>query len=103
MAANTKARSDAIQAAARTLLIERQIDIKQQVAFRPLAQELAKRVDCHYDTAKRHVAAAVRRARGELAAQWGGAREGAGYPRGVPRKKTEHSQPELEEQHGSTS
>jgi hypothetical protein len=81
VAPNTKERSDAIQAAARALLVEREIDIKQQVLFRPLAQELVKRADCHYDTAKRHIAKAVRRARGEMAAQWGGAREGAGRPK----------------------
>lgn len=76
---NTKAHSDAIQEAARSLLIEYQIDITQQVIIPPLAKELARRMSCHPDTAKQHIARAVRRARGEEAARsWGGVRPGAG-------------------------
>lgn len=77
---NTKARSEEIQAAARALLVARGVDITQQVA-RPLVKALAEQTGCHIDTAKRHVAAAIRRARGEQARAWGGARPGAGRPK----------------------
>ncbi len=82
MASNTKERSEAIQEAARALLDEQQIDVTAQVVIRPLAKLLAARMDCHYDTAKRHVATAIRCARGEFSSrQWGGSRGGGRPPR----------------------
>lgn len=78
MRVNKKDRSDAIQEAARRLLEERQIDITQQVIIPPLAKGLAQQMNCHIDTAKRHIARAVRLARGEVAHEgtWGGVRRG---------------------------
>ena len=82
---NTRERSAAIQAAARALLAARGVDVTKQVDYRPLAKELSEQTECHYDTAKRHIGTAVRRARGEASAArgWGGAREGAGRPKDV--------------------
>lgn len=81
-APNTRARSQAIQDAARALLVERQINITQRVDIRALAKDFSAAFGCHYDTAKRHLAQAVRLARGEAprATDWGGQREGAGRP-----------------------
>lgn len=81
MALNTRERSNELQAAARALIQARGVDITRQVAIRPLAQILATEAGCHYDTAKRHIAKAVRLARGEHSAAWGGARPGSGRPK----------------------
>lgn len=84
---NTKARSLEIYAAAVDLVGP--IDASEAVEIRPLAHKLAKQVNCHYDTAKRHIVKAIRRKRGELVKlhqDWGGSRKGAGYPKGEPRK-----------------
>src|SRR5579859_1296512 len=62
---NSKARSIALQQAARDLLVERGIDVRQQVDLQPLARALAQAQHCQMATAMRHVAQAVRRARGE--------------------------------------
>lgn len=88
MAANTKARSEEIQQAARRLLESRKIDLTQQnldVAIqRDLAQQLASQASCHLNTAKRNIAAAAQYLRGErTATQWGGRRPGAGNPEWV--------------------
>lgn len=81
MAANTKARAEEIQEAAKTILVTHDIDVTKQVALLPLAKELMQQTGCEISTAKRHVAKAVRRARGVLSeARWGGARPGAGRP-----------------------
>lgn len=76
--ANNKARSDAIQHAARALLAASQADITQQVDLSPLAAMLVQQTGCHPDTAKRHIARAVRLARGEGTHDrtWGGVRRG---------------------------
>lgn len=86
---NTKARSEAIQQAAADLLVEMGVDVTEAVPVRPLAKILEERNICHYTTGRIHIAKAVRRARGEMVKQhegWGGARDGAGYPAGEPRK-----------------
>ena len=75
---NTRERSDAIQTAARALLEARAVDITKQVDIAALVPALVEQTQCHADTAKRHIAKAVRRARGEAAATWGGARPGSG-------------------------
>lgn len=81
-APNTKARSLALQNAAKQLIEEQRVDVTQQVVFLPLAKLLMAQEHCGIDTAKRHIATAVRRARGELSyAQWGGYRPGAGRPK----------------------
>jgi hypothetical protein len=82
MALNNRERSDAIQAAARALLEERQVDIEQPVPYRELAPILVVRIKCDISTAKRHIVKAARIMRGELVASWGGKREGAGRPKG---------------------
>lgn len=80
----SKARSDAIQEAAHRLLDEYQIDITRQVIILPLARDLAQRINCHIDTAKRHISRAIRYARGEETARvWGGPRPGAGKPKEI--------------------
>ena len=85
---NTKARSQEIQEAAADLLVEMNIDVTKAVEIRPLAKILASRVYCHYNIAKNHIAKAVRRVRGELVeTEWGGARQGSGFPKGQNRKK----------------
>lgn len=81
MAVNTKARSEELQEAARTLLVTHEVDVNNQVALLPLAKDLMRLTGCEISTAKRHIAKAVRRARGVLSdAQWGGSRPGAGRP-----------------------
>ncbi len=87
---NNKARHLEILAAAHALLEEQNVDVTEGVEIRPLAKELVKRGICEYSTAKRNIAKAVRQKRGKLvmdAGGWGGAREGAGYPKGQPRKQ----------------
>lgn len=87
MATNTKVRSLEIYAAA-VALVE-SVDVGEAVEIRPLAKELKRQIGCNYDTAKRHIAKAVRRKRGELVKLhqgWGGPREGSGFPKGESRK-----------------
>jgi hypothetical protein len=83
MKANSRERSEAIQAEARALLVERAIDVTQQVDCRTLSKELKARAACDISTAKRHIGTAVRRARGGQLPDgtWGGRREGAGRPK----------------------
>lgn len=83
---NSKARSEAIQRAARALLQEQQIDVNEQVVILPLAKLLVDRERCHLTTAKIHIATAIRRARGDITARrvWGGPRPGAGRPKETP-------------------
>lgn len=78
---NTKARSQEILTAAHSVLDEQNVDITEGVELRPLAKILESRVSCHYDTAKKAIAKAVRQKRGQLVAKWGGARPGAGRPK----------------------
>ncbi len=86
-AKNTKARSLKIQTAATLLLTG--VDITQQYPFRKLAKRLAAQESCHITTAKRHLATAARRARGEMVRNgWGGTREPKG---GRPTNKAFHS------------
>lgn len=81
MSNNTKARSQEILAAAYLVLDEQGGDVTEAVELRPLAKILEARVGCHYDTAKRAIAKARRQRRGQLVAQWGGNRPGAGRPK----------------------
>jgi len=49
--------------------------------LRQMYRTVADITNCHYDTAKRNVAKAMRRARyGVMKARWGGKRAGAGRP-----------------------
>lgn len=82
--AEVKRRSIEIQAAARALLLAHGWQPDQQVPYRELAPVLMAQVGCAIDTAKRNMVKAGRVLRGEQAAQWGGARPGAGRP---PRAK----------------
>ena len=56
--------------------------------YRKLAIQLVSRTGCTYNTARQHIAFVLRRNRdpGFEPAQWGGAREGAGWPEGRARK-----------------
>lgn len=90
-AKNSKANSQAIHAAAHALLDELGIDVTKAVEVRTLAKMLERRGVCHYTTARVHLAQAVRQKRGELVKLhqgWGGTRDGAGYPAGEPRTKS---------------
>lgn len=73
---NTRARSEELRTAARALLIEQQIDVKEHVNIPPLAKLLAERETCHYTTAKLKIAQAIRLARGDISEGrgWGGPR-----------------------------
>jgi len=46
---------------------------RQQVLFK-MAKEVVSNTACHRDSAKRNIATAMRRARGETTPQWGGKR-----------------------------
>jgi len=83
MPANTRERTAALQDAARAFLEARGVNIAEAVPIKALAPAFARAQACHLDTAKRHLAKAVRRMRGELVASWGGPRDGAGRPRKV--------------------
>lgn len=76
MKPNTKGRSEAIQEAARCLLLDRRVEVREQIEILPLAKLLAEETGCYLDTAKRHIATAIRRARGDISAGrgWGGPR-----------------------------
>jgi len=78
---NTKARSQKILAAAHAILEEEGDNVTEAREIRSLAKILETRVNCHYDTAKKAIAKARRQKRGQLAAEWGGARPGAGRPK----------------------
>jgi hypothetical protein len=80
----TKQRTQQLAAIAAEILAESGVDVSQRVEIRQLAKQMQERCDARYETCKRHIARAVRRARGEMAGQWGGPRPGAGRP-----KKTE--------------
>lgn len=80
MNANKRERVAALAAAARAFLVERGHNLDTPVPLRQWAPEFAAAQQCHQDTAKRHLARAVRLLRGEAAVQWGGRRQGAGRP-----------------------
>lgn len=76
---NTKERSSELAAIAAEILTASGADITDSVSIAPMVETMTARTGCHTDTARRHLARAVRRARGELVkARWGGARDGAG-------------------------
>jgi len=81
----TRQYSDSIALAARNIVAASAVDITQPVHILPLAKLLMAEAGCSIDTAKRHIARAVRLARGELITSpaWGGHRTPAG---GRPRK-----------------
>lgn len=85
-APNTKKRVEHLRSEARRILDESNIDITQKVKILPLAKQMMDDTECGIDAAKRHIAQAVRRKRGEhVKARWGGKR----YPSGGRPKKDE--------------
>ena len=88
-AKNTRARSEALQAAARALIEAHGIDLRDGVPIRALADELVNSQGCTLETARRHIAKAARRMRGEISAadNWGGYRPGAGLKTSNERSK----------------
>lgn len=58
-----KSRSDEVWMTAQRILHESGTNVSVKVNLQPLARELADSVHCHYDTAKQHIARAVRRKR----------------------------------------
>lgn len=85
MPANTRARSDALQQAARALITARELDVTADSVPRALAVDFAAAEGCTLETARRHLAKAARRMRHsastEAERQWGGTRPGAGRPK----------------------
>jgi hypothetical protein len=83
---NSKDRVELLKREALRILDESNADITQGVAILPLAKQLMAATDCGIDAAKRRIAEAIRRKRGEhvkaTTGTWGGKREGAGRPRG---------------------
>ena len=85
---NTKARHDALRAAAHAALIdygyaryERLEGEARRIALKTMAQMVISLTNCTPESARRHVAAAIRRERGQEVSQtWGGYRPGAGRP-----------------------
>jgi D-glycero-D-manno-heptose 1,7-bisphosphate phosphatase len=67
------------------VLAESGVDVKQRIdlrTIRNLAEKMRAHSGAHPSTCKRHIARAIRRARGEMVRrQWGGARPGSGRPR----------------------
>lgn len=81
-APNSRGRVVELRAAAKALLIEQGVNVEEQVVVLPLAKILKERENCSIDAAKRHIARAVRLARGEISQErWGGYRPGAGRPK----------------------
>lgn len=56
--------------------------VERRAELRRMYHQLEDEMQCHYDTAKRHIAKACRRLRhpDHKTPQWGGQREGAGRP-----------------------
>ena len=81
---NGKERVEFLCREARRILDESGADITQKVTILPLAKQLMAATDCGIDAAKRRIAEAIRRKRGEYTkaktGSWGGKREGAGRP-----------------------
>lgn len=80
MGTNTRARSNEIAAVARALLDAANPPLNQREPFEALMPLLIEQTGCHPNTARRHIARAMRLKRGEASAAWGGARAGAGNP-----------------------
>lgn len=87
IAANSKERVEILCREARRILDESGADITKKVTILPLAKQLMATTDCGIDAAKRRIAEAIRRKRGEYVkattGTWGGKREGAGRPAAV--------------------
>lgn len=81
----TRQYSDSIGEAARRIVAASPMNPDTPVPVLPLAKQLMAETGCGIDAAKRHIARAVRLARGELttAPTWGGKRTPAG---GWPKK-----------------
>lgn len=86
---NTKARHQEIYASATAELekfggveaVDKLGNQERLAILRQIYKAVEEITNCHYDTAKRNVAKAMRRARhGIMQARWGGKREGAGRP-----------------------
>lgn len=81
---NGKERVELLKREARRILDESGADITEKVTILPLAKQLMAATDCGIDAAKRRIAEAIRRKRGEhvksTTGTWGGKRDGAGRP-----------------------
>ena len=85
MANNTKERNQQLATVARRIAENHPEHVTNGGKLLPLAKNMMAETGCSVDTAKRHIAKQLRLIRGELLRQWGGARDGAGYPEGVKR------------------
>lgn len=82
---NTKERSSQLASIARSIAEQHPEHVMQGGKLLPLAKEMMALAGCDVSTAKRHIAKQLRLMRGELMTQWGGKRDGAGFPEGVKR------------------
>lgn len=76
-----KERTESLQSFARKMLTDSNFDVNDSIDLRHLAPLMAEQTGCHIETARRHLAKAARRLRGEYVAERGGARPGAGRPK----------------------
>lgn len=83
---NTKDRNQQLATVARAIAERHPEHVTEGGKLLPLAKEMMIETGCHVDTAKRHIAKQLRLMRGELIRQWGGAREGAGFPKNTKRE-----------------
>ena len=77
---NTKERSQQLSQVARSIAEQHLEHVTNGGRLLPLAKQMMEQTDCNIDTAKRHITKQLRLMRGELLAEWGGKREGAGRP-----------------------
>lgn len=87
---NTKSRHEQIYAAAQAELakaggveaVDELQNPERLETLRRMYKAVEQATNCHYDTAKRNVAKALRRGRyGVMQARWGGERPGSGRPK----------------------
>lgn len=86
MANNTKAHNTELAQVAAEILITSGADITEAVSIVEMTAAMVSQTGCHPDTARRHLARAVRRARFTslpddvkfVINNWGGTRDGAG-------------------------
>lgn len=80
-----KARSEQYATVARSIIEDDGMDhVTNGGKLLPLATKMMDATGCSVDTAKRHLVKQLRLMRGEIVAQRGGKREGAGRPKNTP-------------------
>lgn len=82
---NTKERNIQLATVARRIAEQHPEHVTEGGKLLPLAKEMMNETGCAVDTAKRHIVKQLRLMRGELMKQWGGARDGSGFPNETKR------------------